>query len=72
MSRKRRRSTRCDRRILWRNAEVEERIGQESLNRILPVSVAESHKVEEMANGAVVSRSNNRDVRQTYKTLNGR
>jgi hypothetical protein len=61
-----------DRRILWRNAEAEERIGQESLTRILPVPDAKSHKAEEKANGEVASRSNNRDMRKAYKTLDGR
>jgi len=34
--------------------------------------VAENHMAEEMANGEVVSRSNIRDMRLAYKTLDGR
>jgi hypothetical protein len=53
-SRKWHRLARSDRDILWRNAEAEERIAGLVLT-IPAVSVAENHKVEEMANGVVVS-----------------
>lgn len=53
-SRKWHRPARSDRDILWRNAEAEERIAGLVLTTPA-VSVAENHKVEEMANGVVVS-----------------
>jgi hypothetical protein len=71
-SRERQRPARVGRGILWRNAKADERIRQESFNRIPPLPAAENHKVEETANDAVVSRSNNRDMWQVAKTLNGR